>query len=279
MTELTGAAPIQLRLGASTWTYLRSCSTREAMDRLGAIGFDGFDILTVPPHLWPSEIDAAQRADLRRHMVAAGLRADSLNLPAVDQNLCGATREMRAYTVAQFHELLDLCNDLCVPNIVVVPGRQPSLLKLPQQAAEQWLLEGLEALVPHAERCGVRLLLENHHLSVVPRVSLMAAFLDRFASPHVGIAYDVANGVFAGEVLAGAIATCGEFLGQVHLSDATAERWDHGAIGSGSIDFVAVAALLREHGFAGTSIVEVVSQQPDQDMRQAWASLRANGWG
>ena len=107
----------------------------------------------------------------------------------------------------------------------------------------------------------------------------MAAFLERFASPHLGIAYDVANGVFAGDVQADAIATCGGFLGQVHLSDATSERWDHGAIGSGSIDFIAVAALLREHGFTGTSIVEVVSQQPDQDMRQGWASLRAMGWG
>ena len=91
-----------LFLGASTWTYLQTCSLETALRRLKGLGYSRFDVLTIPPHLWPYDIDIAQRRALRDLLVSEGLSFDSLNLPSTDQNLCSVTPQMREYSVQQF---------------------------------------------------------------------------------------------------------------------------------------------------------------------------------
>jgi len=267
-----------LALGASTWTYLQECDLQAAVRRLKVAGYARFDVLTIPPHLWPYDCDAVQRTALSRFLKTEGVGFESLNLPSTDQNLCSATAQMREYSVKQFHDLIDLCEALEVPMIVMVPGRQANFVPPPLDLAYGWLREGLESLIPHAERAGVRLILENHHMSPMPTVRQMADFLDTFGSNQLGIAYDVANGEFVGEVQADAIQSAGQWLRQVHLSDASRIKWDHAPIGRSAIDFGMVGRALQQVGFAGTSIVEVISNTPDTDMAAARKVLRQHGW-
>lgn len=267
-----------LRLGASTWAYLQTCSLPDALDRLHVAGFDRFDVLTVPPHIWPFDLPADKRGALRRALSQKGLTVESLNLPSTDQNLCSATIEMRDYSVGQWHAVMDLCEDLGVPSVVMVPGRRPSFVPPPDRLCDGWLRAALDKLVPHAERAGVTIMLENHHLSPMPSVKRMAGFLAEYGSPSLGIAYDVANGEFVGEGQADAIRAAGPWLRQVHLSDASAIKWDHAPVGRASIDFGAVGRALLDAGFSGTSIVELVSDTPDEDMHAARAHLEPLGW-
>ena len=62
-----------LTLGASTWTYLQACDLQSAVRRLQTLGYSRFDVLTIPPHLWPYDIDVAQRRALRDLLVTEGL--------------------------------------------------------------------------------------------------------------------------------------------------------------------------------------------------------------
>jgi L-ribulose-5-phosphate 3-epimerase len=267
-----------LTLGASTWTYLQACDLQSAVRRLQTLGYSRFDVLTIPPHLWPYDIDVPQRRALRDLLVTEGVSFDSLNLPSTDQNLCSVTLQMREYSVQQFHDMIDLCEEIGVPMIVVVPGRRANFVPPPLEAAHGWLKAGLESLIPHAERAGVSLILENHHMSPMPTVQQMATFLDAFGSDQLGIAYDVANGEFVGEHQSQAIRTAGRWLRQVHLSDASRSKWDHAPIGQSAVDFAAVAQSLQQIGFSGTSIVELISQTPDADMAAARQALHRYGW-
>ena len=97
-----------LSLGASTWTYLQTCSLEIALRRLKDMGYNRFDVLTIPPHLWPYDIDIKQRRALRGLLAGEGLHFDSLNLPSTDQNLCSVTPQMREYSVRQFLDMIDL---------------------------------------------------------------------------------------------------------------------------------------------------------------------------
>jgi len=267
-----------LALGASTWTYLQECDLQAAIRRLQFAGYARFDVLTIPPHLWPYDCDAAQRKALHQFLKMEGVGFESLNLPSTDQNLCSVTAQMREYSVKQFHDLIDLCEALGVPMIVVVPGRRANFVPPPLDLAYGWLREGLESLIPHAERAGVRLILENHHMSPMPTVRQMVDFLDTFRSNQLGVAYDVANGEFVGEIQADAIQTAGQWLRQIHLSDASRTKWDHAPIGQSAIDFGMVGRALRQVSFAGTSIVELISNTPDADMAAARNVLRQHGW-
>ncbi len=265
-----------LRLGASTWTYLQSCDLRTALSRLRGLGYRQFDVLTIPPHLWPSDMDGPARQDLRRWCAAADVVIDSLNLPSTDQNLCSVTPEMRDFSVTQWIAVIDLCEALGVASAVMMPGRRPNFVPAAAAQTDGWLRAALDRLLPHAARAGVTLMLENHHQSPMPTVARMAAFLDGVGSPHLGIAYDVANGAFVGEDGAGAITTAGRWLRQVHLSDASRDRWDHAPPGRAAIDFAAIGAALA--GFAGTSIVELISEEADTDMANARVFLADHGW-
>ena len=246
-----------LPLGASTWTYLQTCGLEAALRRLQSVGYSRFNVLTIPPHLWPYDIDTTQRRALRDLLAREGLNFDSLNLPSTDQNLCSVTPQMREYSVEQFLDIIDLCEEVCVP-MIVVPGRRANFVPPPMEAAHGWLKAGLETLVPHAERAGVRLILENHHMSSMPTVQQMVTFLDDFGSDQLGIAHDVANGEFVGEDQSRAVRTAGRWLHQVHLSNASRSKWDRAPIGRSAVDFAAVAQALREIGFSGTSIVELI---------------------
>ena len=270
-------API-LRLGASTWTYLQSCDLPSAMRRLSRAGYTQFDILTVPPHLWPSEVGGQARQALRRLTAAEGVIIESLNLPSTDQNLCSVTAEMREYSIQRWHDVLDLCEALGVGAAVMVPGRKPNFVPPSADLCDGWLRKALDQLVPHAQRAGVKLMLENHHQSPMPTVRRLAAFLDAFGSGQVGIAYDVANGAFVGEDQAGAIQAAGCWLLQVHLSDASRTRWDHAPIGRSEIDFGAVSRAMQAARFCGTSVVELISDDADADMADARARLASFGW-
>ncbi|WP_315837472.1 sugar phosphate isomerase/epimerase family protein [Bradyrhizobium prioriisuperbiae] len=267
-----------LSLGASTWTYLQTCGLEAALRRLQSVGYSRFDVLTIPPHLWPYDIDITQRRALRDLLASEGLNFDSLNLPSTDQNLCSVTPQMREYSVQQFLDMIDLCEEVCVPMIVVVPGRRANFVPPPPEASYGWLKAGLDTLIPHAERAGVRLILENHHMSPMPTVQQMVTFLESVGSDQLGIAYDVANGEFVGEDQTQAIRTAGRWLRQVHLSDASRSKWDHAPIGQSAVDFAAVVQALREIDFSGTSIVEVISQTPDADMAAARQALHLHGW-
>ena len=265
-----------LRLGASTWTYLQSCDLRAALTRLRRMGYQRFDVLTIPPHLWPSTMDATARRDLRHWLAGEDVIIESLNLPSTDQNLCSVTPEMRDFSVTQWIAVLDLCAALGVSSAVMVPGRRPNFVPAPAAQTDGWLRAALDRLLPHAERAGVGLMLENHHQSPMPSVALMVNFLDKFGSNNLGIAYDVANGEFVGEDQAAAIHQAGQWLRQVHLSDASRARWDHAPPGRASIDFAAVGQALA--GFTGTSIVELISEEADSAMSDARNFLGPHGW-
>lgn len=265
-----------LRLGASTWTYLQSRDLRAALRTLRGLGYEHFDVLTIPPHLWPSDIDAAGRHDLRRWCGDEGVTIESLNLPSTDQNLCSVTPEMREFSIAQWIAVLDLCEALGVSSAVMVPGRRPNFVPAPATQTDGWLRAALDRLLPRAERAGVTLMLENHHQSPMPTVARMAEFLDVVGSDRLGIAYDVANGEFVGEDQGNAIRAAGSWLRQVHLSDASRARWDHAPPGRGSIDFAAVSRALAS--FEGTSVVELISEKADTDMAEARTYLGAHGW-
>lgn len=251
------------------------------MQRLGTAGLRRFDVLTAPPHPWPCDLPRAGRRDLRRWLEAEDFAIESLNLPSTDQNLCSATEQMRAYSTDQWRAVFELCSDLGVGSVVMVPGRRPNYAPAPAAQCDAWLRAALEQLVPAAERAGVRIMLENHHQSPMPMVQRMASFLDAFGSRRLGIAYDVANGEFVGKDQADAIRTVGRWLEQVHLSDASQTRWDHASVGRASVDFAAVRRALTNAGFEGTSVIELTCDTPDRDMADAraaeatWLSLTA----
>jgi sugar phosphate isomerase/epimerase len=63
------------------------------------------------------------------------------------------------------------------------------------------------------------------------------------------------------------------------VSDTWASRWAHTSIGRGEVDFAAFTAALRDAGFTGTTVYELVDgEDPEPRLAADLSALRAAGW-
>ena len=107
--------------------------------------------------------------------------------------------------------------------------------------------------------------------------AVVNGWLATFDDPRLEVAYDVANAEFVSEDHAEALRRLAPRLGQVHLSDATATRWAHDRVGSGTVDFDTVFQALDEIAFGGACILEVVTPTPVPDMVASIEALASGG--
>ena len=265
-------------VGVNTFSYTYSHAALGCLLHLKTRGYRAFEILATAPHFWPPALDATARREIPRRLREEGLRILSFNHPSLDHNLVSPMPEMRRYTVERFLEFIALAGEWGVPWIIVVPGKVSPLFPAPRAWLEAWFAEGMRTLADAAGRAGVQLLVENVPTAWLPKAEDVAAALDNLAIPGIGVCYDVANAAFIGEDPAAGLKRLAARVRLVHLSDTGRDRWRHDPVGRGIVDFKAFAEALREIGYAGPSMLEIISPAPDADIAASHRRLAALGW-
>lgn len=261
------------RYGGSTFSWMWDSDALHAMRRLADIGLNDFDVLVLPGHLWHLTLDQAERSRLAATLQAENLRIESLNLPALDHNLASCVPAARAYSIELFSRVIELSAELGSRGVVAVPGRVSSLFPPPQVQTLDLLADSFDQLLEVAEQHEQVIFLESHPQTPLATFDLIAAFMRRMDHPRLRVAYDVSNAQFVGEDQVQAIRQLAPWLGQVHLSDGTRERWRHDRIGAGTVRFDAIEAALDEVGFNGVRVMEIISSTPEPDIRASLAAL------
>lgn len=257
-----------LAYGASTFSFIRREPALASMRRLRAIGYDTFDVLAVPGHFWPSELDAAARVRLRRDLECDDIGLESVNPQPTDLNLGSSMPEVRRFSVTVYTEMIRLATELGARDVVVVPGRV-GVVPPPIEQTTRWVADSLAELVEEARREGLRaLLLENHPATAYPTAGALLELVNTVGADDLKVAYDVANAEHVGEDQCAAIHALGSRLGQTHLSDARRGQWAHDPPGSGTVPFAEILTVLAHQGFAGTNVVEIISATPEDDFAE-----------
>jgi L-ribulose-5-phosphate 3-epimerase len=261
-----------MKLGGTTFSFMWNEPALTSMRRIGELGLRDFDVIAVPGHLWPDELDGCARREMRQALSQDGLRVESLNLPALDFNLGSCLADVRACGIRRYTDMLRLSADLGGRGVVVVPGRVSGLLPPGRDDTLSWLGASMDALLRIADEVGQDLLLETHPQTAIASAEAMAAFVEPFGHARLLVAYDVANAEFIGEDQVAALRRLEPLLGQVHLSDATRTSWKHDRAGAGTVRFDAVMAALADIRFSGVAVIEVISADPLADTQ---ATIRA----
>ena len=142
-----------------------------------------------------------------------------------------------------------------------------------------WLRESLDRLVPEAERAGTDLLFENIPYSWIPKArDLMTALEELDYGESLAIIYDVANGVFAKDDPVSDIKYVSSRMKLVHISDTTTAEFRHDPIGKGDVPFKEFGEALRDVGYGGPVVLEIISPDPDVDFPDGIEKLGAMGW-
>ena len=261
----------------NTFSYIWQKPFADTAEHLAGLGYRAFEVLLTAPHLWPADCDAAARRDLIGRLRARGLSVVSLNVGGFDNNLASPGSDVRANSIALMESAIDLCGDLDGADLVLSPGTARALSAPPREWMLNWFRQAMEILVPRAEARGVRLLIENIPYSFLPDVAGIMAAIDDLPTV-VGVIYDVANGVYIDEDPVAAIERIGARLHLVHLSDTPLDVWRHAPVGQGVVPFGEIGDALRRIGYAGSNVLEIISDQPDADIRASADALVDMGW-
>jgi len=262
----------------NTYSYTLREPAQDCVRKLGARGFREFELMMYPGHLWPSELDAAQRRDFRGHLISEGFTLRTINMPNVDLNVAAATLEMRQMTLGLLRQFISLAGDLGAQAVVLGPGKPNPLMPMPKASMLEHFHSALRELVPLAANCGTAIVVENMPFAFLPRIDELLAALDEHGEPNVGVVYDVANGHFVKEDIAASLRLCARRLKVVHVSDTNQALYRHDAVGLGTVDFTSVPPVLREIGFTGRPVLEIIDADPDSSIDHSVSRLQELGW-
>ncbi|MCW5666275.1 MAG: sugar phosphate isomerase/epimerase [Piscinibacter sp.] len=270
--------PGNAAFAVNTYSYTLRGSARAAVQALAGRGFREFELMMYPGHLWPDEVDAAQRRDWRAWAEGEGLTIRTLNMPNVDLNIAAATAEMRAMTLGLLRRFVVLAGDIGAQGVVLGPGKANPLLPMPHEQMVAHFHAALDELVPLAARHGTAIFVENMPFAFLPRAAELLEAVEASAHPDLGIVYDVANGHFVHEDPAAGLRRCAGRLQVVHLSDTTQASFRHDAVGLGTVDFTAIPGVLQSIGFKRRPVLEIIDPDPDRAIDQSARRLEAAGW-
>lgn len=264
--------------GCNTYSYTLSHSAEACLTHLAENGFREFEVMMVPGHCWPAELDASARTALRRKVEGLGAAIVTLNMPNIDMNVAGIAPEMRTYTIGLLKGIVQLAGDLGVPGVVVGCGKANPLFPASRERLTGYFFEALDVLAPLAKSSGTALWAENMPFAFLPKIDELMTALDRYGDPDIGIVWDAANSHFVKEDLGRSLARCASRLKLVHLSDTDQKTYAHAAVGQGDVPFATLPAELVKVGYRRRTMLEITSQSPDADILASADKLAGMGY-
>jgi len=212
--------------------------------------------------VWRDKLHEHGAVAAARDLRACGLRVSSLCRGGFFPAPTAAERRAR---IADNQAAIEEAAALGAASLVLVcgPAAGASLSE-----ARAMVADGIEAILPHAQACNVKLAIEPLHPMMIAERSVIASLgeandlCERFASPHVAVIVDVYH-VFWDARVNAEIARAGGSIAGLHLSDWRTPRGDVTAdramLGEGSIDLAGLAQAVDAAGYAGDVEIEILS--------------------
>jgi hexulose-6-phosphate isomerase len=229
----------------------RFAAVELAISESGALGLD------VSERRCKEILDNAESVGVAVASVASGMYWE--------RSLGDAEQSARNTARSDLEKMLQITSWLGCKTLLVIPGSvdiffRPERGRLPYEHVWKYASEGLSALIPTAERCGVRMGIENVWNKFLPSPYEMAQFIDQFDSPFVGAYVDVANLMRVGYP-EDWLRHLGHRVVGIHFKD---YRVSVGTIDGfvdlleGDINWPEVMAAIREIGYSGPIPCEMI---------------------
>jgi L-ribulose-5-phosphate 3-epimerase len=262
----------------NTYSYIFGGSAADTVARLADQGYGGVELMFFPGHLWPTELDASKRRELRQ-LCEARLRLVAVNMPNVDINVAAAAEEMRTYTLNLLVQFVRCAGELGAGGIIVGPGKPNPLFPMPRERMIAYFYRALDRLAPLARQVGTKLFIENMPFAFLPDADQLMKVVDFYGDDSIRVIYDVANGHFIGEAPTEGLRRVRDRLSLVHFSDTTRQSYKHDPLGCGDVPLAGLASAMKQVGYSELPMLEIISHNPDADIADSCGRLRQAGLG
>ncbi len=259
----------RVKLGISTYSYWHFQGPKypceKVIEHAAELGVEAVEIL----HRQMEEESAGYLNRLKR---AAWTRGLALNMLSIHQNFIKPDPAERRQEVEHTQHCIDLAHQMGIPSIRLNTGRwgttksfddlmaagghEEPLPGYTEDNAFEWCIGSIEQCLPHAEKAGVVMAIENHWgLSTKPEALLR--IYKAINSPWLGMNVDTGNYV-------------GDPYPQMeqlapYASIVQAKTYYGGGVWyTLDLDYRRIAAILRKAGFQGYVNLEMEGNEPAQ---------------
>jgi len=183
--------------------------------------------------------------------------------------------EARKRELAALLKNLEVARELGAPSVRALTGQQWPGVN--QEEGIQWVVEGIRQGAEEAERMGLRLNVENHtkaatwtHFDFAMRGEVFLRVMEGLRGAPVGVQFDIANPMVAGEDTLVLFEQVRSRIGYVHVNDVRQVGvFEFVPVGTGLAPIHEVLSRLREQGYTGWVGIEEASRTAKQGFRQA----------
>lgn len=256
-----------IKLAVSTYSYWHFKGERPSIEKIiedaSAIGFHGVEIL----HRGMAEETIPYMNRLKHTAFRNGM---SLPMFSIHQNFVSPDPAELKTNVDHTKRCIDMASQMAIPTVrlnsgrwntiksfddlMKVKGDEPPLAGYKEDDAIKWCVNSIEQCLPHAEKAGVMLALENHW-GLTTNVDTLLRIWKQVNSPWLGINLDTGN--FPGEPYSG--------LEKVipHANIVQAKTYYGGGVWyTLDIDYKRVAGIFRKAGYKGWISLEMEGNEP-----------------
>ncbi|MBI4536943.1 MAG: sugar phosphate isomerase/epimerase [candidate division NC10 bacterium] len=249
--------PPRLPLGVCAWIY-GDAPLPAILGRIAFAGYDGVEI--------PGEPDRWAFADVRRALADSGLRPLGLTascmVPATRRDLAHPDPAVRDEAVRYLVDCLRFAADIGAPLVQMLPSGETRLAPIASYAEEwAWSVAGMQRAAREAERLGVRICIEplnRYEAYLVNTTEQAIAYVKAVGSTWVGTTLDLFHANLEEPDIPASIRAAGHRLFHVHVADSNRQ-----GLGRGHLDLAPPREALREIGYAGAIVLEVMPPGPD----------------
>lgn len=190
-------------------------------------------------------------------------------------------RVAREREVEAMIENVRIARELGSPTVRALAGQQWPGVGRAEGVA--WVVDALRRVADAADRCGVRVVLENHgkaftwaHFDFAMQSEIFVEILDRLGDTSIGVQFDTANPLVAGEDPLALFERVQDVVAAVHLSDVPRPGvFEFVPIGAGIAPNRDVLDRLHQRGYVGWIGIEEASNLGRDAYRQAVGFVRA----
>ena len=266
-----------MKVGVNTYSFLWTNDLEDSVKILADNGIKAVEFLVSPPHFRLCEFKPGMYSRINRIMQDNAMESLTMNIPGLDINMASPYPEMRAMTVELYKRTIDVALELNCKMLLVAPGKRHPLLPPDFSYIYALAKDSVLRLLDYASKTDIVLGIETLPSLFLDKAGDLKKFVDDINSEQVKICFDAAN-VFMQEDPAQAIRVVKEDLCLVHVSDTKKTKWEHNVIGTGEVDFVSLGKALKDIGYVGSVVLEVINDKGITGIKESLARLKKQGW-
>ena len=270
-----------MKFSFSTNAY-RNYSIEDSIRSISSVGYSAIELMCDKPHAFPplsiKKIDSIKKALQENHVEIANLNGfmmcaiQDFHHPSwIEKN-----PKQRQIRIQHTINCLELAKELGAKTVSTEPGGP--LSGLSEKEGLDLFFEGLNTVLPVAEKNQVKLLIEPEPDLLIENSSQYLDFISQFDTKYVGLNFDVGHFFCVGEKPEVLVRTLADHIGHIHLEDiAETREHKHLVPGLGAINFEKVFDAINEINYQGYITIELYPylDNPENAARDAMKFVKS----